>query len=170
MPVKKQQHALEEDEEYANETEAERRARLEKLVQEGDLENALSLFGLEGAARSGAAGSAGTKPIIKTITSPFDTMSPSTMVEFDQFQELIVRRLGSLEGAKNYPTFLHNLIMALMTKREVQEVRKVATAMAELVSAKMKEKQKATAKPVLAGAKKGADRYDGSAFADEFDD
>lgn len=79
-----------------NETEGERKARLERLVQERDLDNAYSLFGIEGGVRESAAK---TLPGAATIaaSSPFDTLHPQTAPEFDQFARLITKRLEAFE-------------------------------------------------------------------------
>lgn len=78
-----------------NETPQERKARLERLVQERDLESAMSLFGISGPPRKEAA--APTAPVAAAPASPFDTLEPSTVAEFDQFTRIITKRLEAFE-------------------------------------------------------------------------
>jgi hypothetical protein len=148
----------------ANETEYERKARLEKLIREKDLESAMSLFGISASEKT-----TDSTPITNVVQSPFDTMTPITIPEFDQFARLITKRLEAFEAGKNYPQFLEGLIHTLMSRRDVPEIRKVAGVLTDMASQKIKEKQAATkAKPPPSlKATKGSGKYDDF---DDFDD
>jgi hypothetical protein len=88
-----------------NETEQEKKARLEKLVRERDLDSAMTLFGISG--KSPTTGEAcmtsSTRTAERTsentivIQSLFDSMNPTTVAEFDSFTRVITKRLESLE-------------------------------------------------------------------------
>ncbi|PJF18456.1 Eukaryotic translation initiation factor 3 subunit J [Paramicrosporidium saccamoebae] len=148
----------------ANETEHEKKARLERLIREKDLEHAMSLFGISAPEKT-----ADSAPTTSIAQSPFDTMTPTTVPEFDQFTRLITKRLETFEASKNYPQFLEGLIHTLMSRRDVPEIRKVAGVLTDMASQKLKEKQAATkAKPPPSlKATKGSGKYD--AF-DDYDD
>lgn len=79
-----------------NETEQEKKARLERLVQERDLDHALSLFGLSSDAHKNGPPPA-SNPVPAASVSPFDTLNPSSIPEFDQFTRIITKRLEAFE-------------------------------------------------------------------------
>ena len=159
------------------ETEFERKQRLERLVQEKDLESAMNLFGVSDT-RPNKDAAAAAAPSVVVQQSPFDAMDPTTPAEFDQFTRIITKRLEQLESKKNYSAFLEGLVNALMSRRDVPEIRKVAGILTDMAALKLKEKQAASktsakAPPSLKGtSKKGTGRFDDFDFVDGdgFDD
>lgn len=85
------------DEAELNETPQERKARLERLVRERDLESAMSLFGITGSAKKESVATTTTTAAAAASASPFDTMDPSTVAEFDQFTRIITKRFEAFE-------------------------------------------------------------------------
>lgn len=171
----------------ANETDAERRARLDKLIKERDLESAMELFGISGKSVAPAtSGSATSSPSKQTTTSAspvssFETASPESMAEFDQFSRLISRKLETLEGHRYYPQFLEGLVNTLVGRREAPEIRKISGVLANMATLRAKQaKTTATRGPSTAGApaavalksmkpSKGSGRFD-DCFAGYDDD
>lgn len=182
--------------EPTNETEAERRARLDKLVKERDLESAMELFGIGGQPKksttTGTAG-ANTTPSQQSAAaavaaSPpysFETASPGSMAEFDQFSRLISRKLEGLEGHRYYPQFLEGLVNTLVGRREAPEIRKISGVLANMATLKAKQARASTTRGPSTGASttatlkntkpsKGSGRFDdcfaGYDDGDGFDD
>lgn len=171
------------DDPIVDETEQERKARLEKLVQERDLDSAMSLFGVEKKLENLAAAKSNTAAA-SASTPAFEMSNPTSIPEFDSFTRLITRKLESLEGSRHYPQFVEGLVVALMGRREVPEIRKVVGVLSDMAANKLqREKQKvssstgittsAASKPgaSLKNTKpsKGAGRFD-ECHAGDYDD
>ncbi len=122
------------------ETDAERRARLEKIVQERDLESAMELFGISGSSKTSSSGIAASVTGASTSNDTFETFTPTTTVEFEQYSRMISRRLEMLAESRQYPGFLEHLINTLMSKRDVTEIRKVAGVLSDMAVTKQREK------------------------------
>lgn len=125
-----------------NETEQERKARLEKLIRERDLDSAMSLFGLE---NKGVQQDTSSSSPIKQQTSSlpggaFEAANPTTVPEFDQLTLLISKKLITLEGSRHYPQFLEGLVTSLLGRRDAPEIRKVAGVLSDMATVKAKEK------------------------------
>ena len=90
--------ATEENSLVRDESEQEKKARLSKLVKEKDLENAMSLFGLSVDTKGELKKE--TKDTAPASASPFDSLSPSTPSEFDQFVRIVAKRLQGFEVGK----------------------------------------------------------------------
>ena len=135
-----------------NETEQERKARLEKLIRERDLDSAMSLFGFE---NKGAKDTFTSSPIKQQTSSlpggAFEMANPTTVPEFDQFTLLISKKLTALQGSRHYPQFLEGLVTSLMGRRDAPEIRKVAGILSDMAAVKAKEK--AAAASTHGGAK-----------------
>lgn len=83
-----------EPEATAEESAEARKARLEALVRENDLESAHSLFGVD---RAPCAASARTPAPASASASLFDTLVPTTAGEFEQLSRVVCKRLQALE-------------------------------------------------------------------------
>lgn len=93
-PVKKE--TLIHEDMYVNESEADRKKRIEEAVRIRDLESAMSLFGVDSVTDEGAT-AVKERNTVKINASHFDTMNPNTLTEFDQFSKIIVQRLQTFE-------------------------------------------------------------------------
>lgn len=162
-----------------NETEAERRARLDKLVKERDLESAMELFGINGQPKKSTTNMAGASagamssqpPAAASPPYSFETASPGSMAEFDQFSRLIGRKLEGLEGHRYYPQFLEGLVNMLVGRREAPEIRKISGVLANMATLKAKQARASATRGSSAGvaapvtlnntkASKGSSRFD----------
>ncbi len=151
---------------HYDESAEERKARLERLVMESDLVNAMSLFGIEGgeaAARPAAAAAA-----VKQYVSPFDTSDPRSTKDFEAFAALIAKRCEGLSDRAGYGAFVEALVAELVGKRPVAEIRKVAGTLTSISSQRVREesargagKSGASQLPTIkAGKKAGGGRFD----------
>jgi len=95
VAVKKEQAI----ESYPEETEAERKARIEIEQQEKDLEHAMGLFGIESKPKPAETKSEGKERHVEVSRSrsPFDTLQPNSIPEFEQFAQIITKRLEAFK-------------------------------------------------------------------------
>lgn len=105
--------------EIVNETEGERKARLAKLVQERDLDHALSLFDIEGVKRESVSKKTSNGSSLAASLSLFDTLTPQTIPEFDQFTRLIAKRLESFEVGEDMHSVSINDLSSLNRKTDI---------------------------------------------------
>ncbi|TGZ85700.1 translation initiation factor eIF3 subunit [Ascodesmis nigricans] len=177
---------------YANETEAERRARVEAQQVESDLAHAEDLFGNVGIG-AGSGGTQRTKPI--AIVDPTDPtrsidlaamqiFKPTTKANFDQLRDVLVPLLTANKKKPHYAIFLQDFTRAIAKDLSSEQIRKVASNLTALSNEKQKEekaaekggkkKGKAAGKVALVGATKTADKHDTTNYADsnydDFDD
>lgn len=80
----------------ATETEQERKVRLDRLVKERDLDNAMGLFGLSLEARNVEQEPSSRAPS-EANTLLFETFTPTNIPEFDHFSRIITKRLEAFE-------------------------------------------------------------------------
>lgn len=173
-----------------NETPEQQKQRLNRLIQESDLENAMALFGIskdqvnvdevlgvekKPSSKSSSSLAASSAAASSASASPFDAANPQSWSEFEAFSALISARLTAFEGSKHFPNFLEHLIRSLLVDREVPEIRKVANMASELAASKQRDKlaavNKKKAPPSLAGvSKKRTDLMDFGDDDGEFDD
>ena len=165
------------------ETDQARKERLNRLIQESDLENAMALFGISKSEINVDQVLEITKKDATTPVSSapsvdggyFESAKPQTWTEFETLSNTVVKKLKSLESSKHYPNFLESLFRALLNDRDVPEMRKLANMASELVSAKQRDKLsqmngKKKVAPSLAGASKKNGRADMMDFGSNDDD
>lgn len=186
------------------ESEQAKRERMNRLVKESDLENAIALFGISKSEinvdevleiTKKEPGTWGLSHVIVVIliflflvsvknvkksndtndSGYFETTSPQTWSEFEALSAAIVKKLKTLDSSKHYPNFLETLFRALLSERDVPEIRKLANMASELMQSKQRDKlaqinAKKKAPPSLAGAsKKSGGRADMMDFGDDDD-
>lgn len=135
-----------------NETEVERKQRLELAVKRADLQNTIDLFGVDGADIDTALQDACVLSDKPSHRGEFESADPQSIPEFDKFAGYIADHLNSrLAQRKNYPAFLESLVRQLCSTRDLTLVRKISSLVQDLALAKQKE-QKASGPGAVAVA------------------
>ncbi|KAJ3358955.1 hypothetical protein GGF32_009884, partial [Allomyces javanicus] len=153
----------------AAETPAERKARLQRAVEEEDAKVAETLFG-------NLSVGGDNKPAEKTLLN----FNPRTKTDFDKYATLVVERFANFEKLQYYPTFLENVVRTLADKLKIEDVRKLSSSLNALANDKQRaekealKKKKSTKKQVRVdasdyGATEGAPEP-GAYYAGDYDD
>ncbi|KAI5819466.1 eukaryotic translation initiation factor 3 subunit J [Pyronema omphalodes] len=173
----------------ANETPAERRARMQAREVEADLAHAEDLFGAVGIG-AGAGTSGRGKPIAivdpKDPTKSIDLGSfaffnPTTKSQFDQLREVMVPLLTKHTKKPHYNLFMQEFARGLCKEMSSDQIKLVASKLTTLSNEKQKEekeaqkggkKKTAPKKAALAAAGKSDDKAETQAYDnyDDFDD
>ncbi len=140
---------------HAGETPQQRKARLDALEKQRDLEAAMDLFGVGGDARPAQSAPAPAPAPAAASASPFDTMAPTTVAEFDALARVVLRRCEALEaeGSSHYGGFVESLVNGLMARRDPAELRKVSAHLADVAARRAKEISAAKAPRTIGAAK-----------------
>ncbi|ORZ30902.1 translation initiation factor eIF3 subunit-domain-containing protein [Catenaria anguillulae PL171] len=156
----------------AGETPAERRARLQRQVEEEDAKHVEDLFG-----------AGGPVPVVAKPTAERNllTLTPRTKAEFDEYLNLVVERFADFEKRPLYAPFVDTLARKLcerMTKLE--DIRKVASSLNALANDRQRQEKEAQKKGKKANTKKQvrvetADDFEeapepGAHYAGDYDD
>ena len=184
----------------AEESEQSRKERMNRLIQESDLENAMALFGiskseinvdevLEITKKEGikriifilylnfilVKKPASNAAAVSENGGYFESAKPQNWGEFETFSSAIVKKFKTLETSKHYPNFLEALFRNLLMDLDVPEIRKLTNMASELVASKQRDKLaqvsgKKKAAPSLVGATKKSGRADMMDFGNDDDD
>lgn len=128
---------------YANETSAQRKARIERVQQQADLDSACSLFKMDNLSLGDDDNSSNITSSNTASNSPageFYSSEPGNLNEFLALSAHITKRLETFQSQKSYLPFVENLVVSLLGKMELVEIRKVSSSITEVISQKQKER------------------------------
>ncbi|XP_035667261.1 eukaryotic translation initiation factor 3 subunit J-like [Branchiostoma floridae] len=145
--------------EMTPEERAADKLRRQKLAEEGDLELAKDMFGVD-----------------SETGGKIDRMQPQTREDFEEFQKALVEKVSQYQGSIHFVTFLEELFRDCCLGLEAEDVRRLGTTLTVLSN------EKAKAAKAAKGGKKGkkqasslkavkkVDLEDYSTYGDEYDD
>lgn len=132
---------------YANETSAQRKARIERVQQQADLDSACSLFkmdnlslGDDDKSNSVSNNITSSSTASDSPTGEFYSSEPCNLNEFLSLSAHITKRLEAFQSQKSYLPFVENLVVSLLGKMELVEIRKISSSITEVISQKQKER------------------------------
>eukprot|EP00914_Ancora_sagittata_P013043 GHVO01025327.1.p1 GENE.GHVO01025327.1~~GHVO01025327.1.p1 ORF type:complete len:239 (+),score=65.13 GHVO01025327.1:23-739(+) len=101
---------------------AAEKLRQQKLQEDADLELMKGLVGTNEELRGDS----------------IDSMLPSSKEDFNQFQELVTKKISSLSSSAHYVTFLENLYRDLCLSCESEDIKRLASTLNALANEKNK--------------------------------
>ncbi|CAI7996208.1 Eukaryotic translation initiation factor 3 subunit J [Geodia barretti] len=138
-----------EPESVSAEEQLEEKRKVEEAQREADLESAKELFGVS------VAGSG----------DHLERMNPKTPEEFEEFRSALSKKITEFEASTHYTTFLEGLFRSVCTPLDVEDLRRLSSAIGAMATEKQKLKQPHTKKKkggkvVLGSVGKGSKRVD----------
>lgn len=170
LKLKGQAARVEADTDLEDNTEAGR----ERLVRESDLQHGFDLLGVK-------ADESLKKAIVEesavkkapSASRPALPTSLNTVKDIDDIARAIEKELSPHTASKLYPALLEAIFRELATPRDTPEVRRLASLLNDLASARQKQATSAKKKPQIEiGMRKGrdVDLEDYGNAGDDFDD
>lgn len=112
------------------------------------MDSACSLFKMDKLSLSNNTIIASSPPTAPTTPSSsnislggeFYSSSPSNLADFLSLSAHITKRLSSFQSEKSYLPFLENLIISLLGRMDLTEIRLISSSINEIISQKQKEK------------------------------
>lgn len=180
------QAVLDDEEDYEDETEAERRERLRRTEQDADLAHAADMFGDAGL----SAGRAKTKTAAVVIDSKDPTKTvdiaklplfdPKTKAQFELLRVTLGPVIAAHSKKAHYSLFLQEFTKTLARDMPSDQIKKLASGLTALGNEKMKEEKAAdkggkktkaakTKTSLVTGRANAADTaaYDDDGFGDD---
>lgn len=129
---KKKQEELQNNETEINELSPEEqlaeKLRVQKLQEEADLELAREAFGVESVNKT-------------NNVSGIEAMSPSSKEDFVAFEKLLKDKITQFEKSVHYSSFLESLFRDLCISLELDDLKKISSALSVLLSEKQKQEK-----------------------------
>ncbi|KAM6979648.1 eukaryotic translation initiation factor 3 subunit J-B [Aplochiton taeniatus] len=113
------------DTELTPEEQLAEKLRVKKLQEEADLELAKEAFGIT----------------TSNNVTGIDAMCPSTKDDFTEFEKLLKEKISQFEKSAHYSNFLDSLFRELCISLEVEDLKKVSSSLAVLLSEKQKQEK-----------------------------
>ncbi|PKS10632.1 hypothetical protein jhhlp_002387 [Lomentospora prolificans] len=142
--------ALASADEFGDETEADRRARLRRTEKEADLKHAEDLFGDIGvpsgrtATKAGAAVAVDNKDPNNTVNiAALPLFNPATKSQFEALRTTLVPLIGQHSKKPHYTLFLQEFAKQLAKDLPSDQVKKIASTLTALSNEKLKEEKAA---------------------------
>nr|XP_055059471.1 eukaryotic translation initiation factor 3 subunit J-B [Misgurnus anguillicaudatus] len=133
---KKKQEELQNNETEINETlspeeQLAEKLRVQKLQEEADLELAREAFGID---------SVNTVNNTNNV-SGIEAMCPSSKEDFVAFEKLLKDKITQFEKSVHYSSFLESLFRDLCISLEVDDLKKISSALSVLLTEKQKQEK-----------------------------
>ena len=172
----------------SSEDEGDRRARMRKMEQEADLNNAADLFGNIGINKNRSAAKPITvnegdqaDPSQAVDLSAMKLFNPTTLAEFNTLKDTLIALVATQNSSKaRYVLFAQDLVRALVKDLNSDQIKKAASALTTLSNEKMREEKAADkggkktkavkTKVTLNASRDVAGRADTAAYDDGLED
>jgi len=137
----------ENDDSSEEEDESEKRARLRKIEQDADMQNAEDLFGAVGVSKDRSA-----KPVLlanpedpsQTVElSSLKIFNPATREQFLELRETLVPLIAANAKKAQYTTFMQEFAKQIVKDLPSEQIKKIASALTTLSNEKMKDEKAA---------------------------
>ncbi|CAI4216818.1 unnamed protein product [Parascedosporium putredinis] len=142
--------ALAAADEFDDESETDRRARLRRTEQEADLKHAEDLFGDIGvpagrtATKAGAAVAVDSKDPNNTVNiANLPLFNPTTKTQFEALRNTLVPLIGAHSKKPHYTLFLQEFAKQLAKDLPSDQVKKISSTLTALSNEKLREEKAA---------------------------